>query len=135
MTEGSALCRSLFYGGDLMLDDLKLLLGISGTDQDNLLELLLRYTQNKVLADINQSVLPKAAEGLVVEITFDAYMLHRQATGADAGEITGSVNSVSDNGQSVSYREGAYNGVLKTLSDDFLKNYASRLETFRRPRW
>ncbi len=118
-----------------MLANLKLLLGITDTAHDGLLELLLAQVTAMVLSEINQPVLPTAAQGLVVEMTADAYRLNKQAAGEGAGEVTGSVSSVSDNGQSVSYRDAAYTEVLKKVAENILKNYTARLNAFRRPRW
>ncbi len=118
-----------------MLEDLKLLLGITDSAQDGLLNLLLRQTTTMVLSETNQPALPAAAEDLVMEMTADAYRLHKQAAGEGAGDVTGSVSSVSDNGQSVSYRDAAYSDVLKKVAAEMLKNYAARLNAFRRPRW
>jgi hypothetical protein len=118
-----------------VLEKLKLLLGINDSAQDGLLNLLLEQTTDMVLSETNQLALPAAAQGLVVEMTEDAYRLHKQAAGEGAGEVTGSVSSISDNGQSVSYRDVAYADVLKKVAADVLKNYARRLDAFRRPRW
>lgn len=118
-----------------MLAKLKLLLGITDSAQDALLGLLLELTTDMVLSETNQPTLPAAAQGLVVEMTADAYRLHKQAAGEGAGEVTGSVSSVSDNGQSVSYRDAAYSDVLKKVAESMLKNYTGRMNAFRRPRW
>ena len=118
-----------------MLGKLKLLAGITDNMQDALLQLLLDTVTNKVLADTNQPYLPAACETLVVEIAFDSYLIQQQGTNAEAGQITGSVSSVSDNGQSVGYRGSDYASIAKSVSDAFLKDYTARLAPFRKAGW
>ena len=89
-----------------MLADLKVLLGIGDDTQDALLQLLLDQTTALLVGELNRPTVPAGAQYLLLEMTADAYRLHRQAAGEGAGEVTGSVSSLSDNGQSVSYRDG-----------------------------
>ena len=120
-----------------MLSDLKMLLGISSTDttKDLLLGLILKITGTKVLNEIHQTVLPGALEVIVVEMASDAYRLNLQATGdGSVGAIAGTVSSVSDNGQSVGYRDSSYQTVLNTVMTT-LKNYAGQLARWRKPGW
>lgn len=114
-----------------MLANAKLLLGISGTGSDSLLELILSQTGQKVLNEINQPALPLALEGVVVEMAVDAYGLTKND---GAGSIAGSVSSVSDNGQSVSYREGINEKTLQSVAK-VLKDYKSQLDRFRKTGW
>ena len=118
-----------------MLSKLKIALDISDDTQDDLLTLLIERTLDKVLSNINKQNLPRKCVSLVVEMAEDAYKLLMAGRNESAGEITGSVSTVSDIGQSVSYRNSDYTAVLKTVSDNFLKNYDERLAPFRRPRW
>ncbi|MEG1756765.1 MAG: phage head-tail connector protein [Clostridia bacterium] len=118
-----------------MLDKLKLLAGITDNTQDNLLQLLLDIVTDKVLANTNQPYLPTACGTLAVEIAYDSYLIRQQGANAEAGQITGSVSSVSNNGQSVGYRAGDYASIAKSVSDAFLKDYAARLAPFRKAGW
>jgi len=114
-----------------MLADLKTLLGITDTAQDNLLNLLLRQVSKMVRSETNQDSVSPAMQSLIVEMAADAYWLRPQS----AGEIAGAVSSVSDNGQTVAYRESAYAQVLSEVSVKVLKSYGTRMDAFRRPRW
>lgn len=116
-----------------MLQSLKLLLGADDTE-DALLTLLLEQTTEKVLAETRQSLLPPGIQALVVEMAADAYHLVKMAKGTTAGEIAGSVSSLSDNGQSISYRDSAYNAILGAVSAT-LKDYGHRLERWRKVGW
>lgn len=118
-----------------MLVALKLAANVQDASQDALLQLLLDRTVDKVLEHTKQAYLPQRAQSLVVEMAEDAYELVRQARNENAGEIAGSVSSVSDNGQSVGYRGSEYAAVLKTVSEAFLKDYAERLAPFRKVGW
>lgn len=107
-----------------MLIDLRLMLGV--TDKDELLTLILNQTGQKVLNETNQPTMPTMLDGVVVEMAADAFRLSQSD-----GAITGSVSSVSDNGQSVSYRESS---VLASVSKT-VKDYKSQLDRFRRTGW
>lgn len=120
-----------------MLSDLKMLLGILAGDisKDDLLILIMKTTGTKVLNEIKQSVMPAALELIVVEMSSDAYRLNAQAiSGTATGEIAGTVSSVSDNGQSVSYRDSSYQVVLNAVMK-VLKDYGPQLDRWRKPGW
>lgn len=114
-----------------MLADVKVLLGITDSTKDTLLALTLNQTGQKVLNEINQNVMATALQGVVVEMTADAFNLTKND---GAGSIAGSVSSVSDNGQSVSYREGANEKMLQTVGK-VLKDYSAQLDRFRKTGW
>ena len=112
-------------------------LGIDETDtsQDALLELVLQTTVDKVLDCTRQPYLPRQLYGTVAEMAEDSYHLWRSAKSDDAGEITGTVSSVSDNGQSVSYRDSSYKAVLADVAEKTLKNYQAQIERWRKVGW
>lgn len=117
-----------------MLTDLKTLTGASD-DQSDALNLILRIAGTKVLTEIRQESLPVMLNSIVVEIAADSYRLLQQAQGEGfAGEIAGTVSSVSDNGQSVSYRDSSYQAVLGAVATA-QRNYVAQLDRFRKPGW
>ena len=117
-----------------MINDLMTLTGASVAETDAL-TLVLKITGTKVLNDINQEHMPKALELIVVEMAADAYRLNKQAQGAgDAGEIAGAVSSVTDGGQSVSFRDSSYQQVLASVST-VLRDYSPQLARFRKTGW
>lgn len=117
-----------------MVSDLKTMVG-AADDQTAALTLALEVTGTKVLNEINQDVMPVMLEPIVVEIAADAYRLQQQATGdGSSGEILGTVSSVSDNGQSVSYRDSSYQAVLSAVSSA-LRDYTAQLARYRKTGW
>ncbi|MDI9461859.1 MAG: hypothetical protein ACOX3P_03905 [Saccharofermentanales bacterium] len=117
-----------------MLDDLKTITGAPDTETDAL-TLVLKITGTKVLNDINQGYMPKALEPIVVEMAADAYRLNKQAQGAgNVGEVAGTVSSVSDGGQSISYRDSSYQQVLSSVATVF-RDYSPQLARFRKTGW
>ena len=120
---------------ETMLEMLKLRLGITDTSQDALLKLVLQTTVDKVLDRTRQPHLPKQLYGTVAEMAEDSYHLWHSAKSDDAGEIAGTVSSVSDNGQSVSYRDSSYKAVLADIAEKTLKNYEAQLERWRKVGW
>lgn len=115
-----------------MLTDIKLMLGEITAEKDALLKLILDQTGQKVLNETGQEHMPTALEGIVVEMAKDAYAISQGD--ADAGKIAGSVASVSDNGQSVSYRDSAYSKVLESVSQT-VKDYKAQLDRFSKTGW
>lgn len=117
-----------------MLIALETLTGASDKDSDALF-FVLKTIGAKVLNEIQQESMPIMLEPIVVEMAADAYRLNQQASGSgSAGEILGSVSSVSDNGQSVSYRDSSYQAVLTAVSAT-LRNYTAQLDRFRKTGW
>lgn len=119
-----------------MLALLKTLLGPGCPAGDALLKQLLQTTADKTLAFTRQPAVPRALQGVVAEMAADSYYLLLSAQGAGTGEVTGSVASITDHGQSVSYREGdGYGGILSTVAETTLKNYQGQLERWRKAGW
>jgi len=117
-----------------MINDLMTMTGASVAEADAL-TLVLKITGTKVLNDINQECMPKALEPIVVEMAADAYRLNKQAQGAgNVGEIAGTISSVTDGGQSVSYRDSSYQQVLASVAT-VLKDYSPQLARFRKTGW
>ena len=108
-------------------------LGLSG--EDALLTLTVETTLDKVLADIRQSNLPRELYNTTAEMIADAYRMAEAANGKDAGKIVGSISSVTDNGQSVSYRENPYAAAVAKACVTVLKDYDRMLSRFRKAGW
>lgn len=108
-------------------------LGISG--EDALLTLTMETTLDKVLSDIHQRNLPRAMHNTTAEMIADAYRMAKTANGVDAGKIVGSISSVTDNGQSVSYRESPYAAAVAKACETVLKDYDRMLSRYRKAGW
>jgi len=108
----------------------KVPLGITGTD--SILDFVVATTLDKVLIDIRQPFLPALLYNTVAEMCVDAYRIAKSAAGADAEKIVGSVSSVSDNGQSVSYRDSPYAAAIAKATETVLKDYDRQLSGSRR---
>lgn len=115
-----------------MLTQLITLTGAHGTSETDLCSILLDRTIDKVLAFLHCDEVPYRAGSLVVEIAADAYRSETLA-GTEAGVVTGSVQSISDNGQSVTYRDGSE--TLNRSEAAFSKDYTERLIPFRKAGW
>lgn len=105
-------------------------LGITGNDA--LLSWVVEGTLDKVLVDTRQPFLPILLYNTVTEMCVDAYRMAKSAAGDDVGKIVGSISSVSDNGQSVSYRESPYAAAIAQAAKSVLKDYDRQLDAYRR---
>lgn len=115
---------------DTDLADLKASLEITGTDKDALLNLLIKLTGTKALNNMNQTVMPDDFQPVLIEMTHDVYRLRE----AEKGEQVQTVSSVSDNGQSVSYKDSSFDKALQQVVS-VLKDYEGQLVRFRKARW
>ena len=115
-----------------MLTQLLTLTGAASGTETALCEIVLDRTIDKVLAFLHREEIPYRACSLVVEMAADAYRSEKLA-GTEAGVVTGSVQSISDNGQSVTYRDGSE--TLNRTEASFSKDYAERLIPFRKAGW
>lgn len=113
---------------DLM--DLKVLLGLSTTEEDALLQMLMKSVGTKALNDMNQATMPPDFQPVMIEMTSDLYRLKQ----AEKGEQAQTASSLSDNGQSVTYKDSAYDVSLKDVAK-VLKDYETQLTRFRRLGW
>lgn len=98
-------------------------------------EMILDTVIDKVCTDINQDNIPQRLYRVIAEMAYDARALYAISKGKGAGEVAGSISTISDNGQSVGYRESAYASVLGVVTESFLKNYDAQLAAYRKPRW
>ena len=114
-----------------ILDRVRLLLGIEDEAQNALLTLLIDLVTDKVLQDLGQEHLPKPLESMVADLAADAYRLRQAARGGEEGIVA----SLSDNGQSVTYRDGSYTAVLQATASQNLKNYEPVLARWRKVGW
>lgn len=115
-----------------MLERLLALTGVDTAEEESVLGFVLDATIDKALAFLRTDALPYRAGSLVVEMAADAFRIHKLERN-EAGAVTGSVQSISDNGQSVTYRDGSE--ALNAVNAAFLKNYADRLTDFRKAGW
>ena len=107
------------------LADLKISLGIAADDtsQDPLLNLLLVRAGTAALNEINAAYLPAGLQPLIVDLAADAYRLNK-------GEAVGSISSIEDNGQKVSYDQSVTKAVAASLKDR-----RSQFDQYRNPGW
>lgn len=115
-----------------MLEQLITLTGADPESESELAGIFLDRTIDKVLAFIRQDAVPYRACSVVVEMAADAYRSHK-LEGSGAGSVTGSIQSISDNGQAVTYRDGSE--TLNAVNAAFTKDYAERLIPFRKLGW
>lgn len=109
------------------LQKLKLVLGIQGSDEDDLLNYLLETTEQKILNYCNIKELPEELEDVLVDMTADVYRFRQR----DMGE--GRVSQINVGDTAISYSDsGNFNIMTGAGGADFLKNYKAQLNRFRR---
>lgn len=95
------------------LSSVKLILGISDDSKDEILEFYIDLMETKILNYCNISELPSALNYVLCEMVADIY---RENTRKDkAGNVVGAVSSISEDGRSVSFTNGAE---LNAAADD-----------------
>lgn len=70
------------------LEKLKLVLGIQGNEEDNLLSFLLESTEQKILNYCNLKELPAELEHVLVEMTANKYRNHSGAKSINIGDTS-----------------------------------------------
>lgn len=118
---------------DITLVEVKMLLGIDAEDtsKDDLIKVYIARAGTMLLNRTRQPFLPDDMLPILSELTVDAYTLSQQQT-SDAE--TGVIASVSDNGQTVSYRDSAADRVLVSLAQS-IKSYEAQIERWSVPGW
>lgn len=95
------------------LSNVKLLLGISDGNADEILQLYISITTNEILNYCNISELPSALNYTLCQMVADVYRdnLKNNATQS----VVGNISSISEDGRSVSFTNGSE---IKTAIDD-----------------
>ena len=95
------------------LATVKVLLGITDTSKDSILEVYVGLTKQSILNYCNRSDLPEELNFTLCQMTADTY---RDLTASNTrGEVAGNVGSISEDGRSVSFTNGAE---FKTAIED-----------------
>jgi hypothetical protein len=95
------------------LSNVKLLLGISDGESDEILQLYISITQNEILNYCNISELPSALNYTLCQMVVDAYRDGQKNNATQS--IVGNVSSISEDGRSVSFTNGSE---IKTAIQD-----------------
>ena len=96
------------------LSTVKVLLGITDTSKDMILEVYIAMTKQSILNYCNISELPEALNYTLCQICADTY--HDTTARASGGVIAGAVSSISEDGRTVSFSSGS--DALKTAIED-----------------
>jgi len=112
-----------------MLEDLKLLLGITDDSQDALLGFMLDYAANLVANYCGIRVIPVELDNVVAMIAAGAYSF-----GAGMGADGGEVKSLTEGDTTVSMTT-ALDRLNAMDKSSLLMNYQQQLNAFRRMRW
>lgn len=94
------------------LPNIKLLLGITDDNSDEILQLYISIMEREILNYCNLSELPPALNYTLCQMVADLYNDNRKNT---SGKIVGNVSSVSEDGRTVSFTSGTE---LKTAIED-----------------
>lgn len=99
----------------MLLNRVKVLLGISNNDNEELLREIIEITKSKILSYVNEAELPKELEFVLVELSIQRY----NRIGSEG------IASESIDGKSVSY-EADFEGYKHYLDDYISKNSISK---------
>jgi hypothetical protein len=87
------------------LSTLKILLGITDDTLNGILQVYLSMTENAILNYCNINLLPSALNYVLCEMTADVY--RENVSKNKVGAVVGSVSSVSEDGRTVAFNNGA----------------------------
>lgn len=96
------------------LATVKVLLGITDTSKDSILEVYVGLTKQSILNYCNRSDLPEALNYTLCQICADTY---RDTTAkANGAVVSGAVSSISEDGRTVSFSNSL--DLIKTAAED-----------------
>lgn len=96
------------------LATVKILLGITDTSKDSILEVYVGLTKQSILNYCNRSDLPEALNYTLCQICADTY---RDTTAKASGAVvSGAVSSISEDGRTVSFSNSL--DLIKTAAED-----------------
>lgn len=104
--------------GDEILKNVKMLLGIDGTEKDGILNFIIEDAVSAVLAHCRLEFLPEALTGIVAQMAAKGYRLN----GYGSEDVPTDIKSVSEGDRSISFEKRSGNGII----DD----YKARLAPF-----
>lgn len=96
----------------MLLNRIKVLLGITNNDNEELLREIIEITEAKILNYINSSELPKQLEFILVELSIKRF----NRIGSEG------FTSETVDGKTMSYEESEFEGYEKYLDDYICKN-------------
>nr|DAT72895.1 MAG TPA: Head Tail Connector Protein [Caudoviricetes sp.] len=106
-------------------EKLKKLLGITGTEHDEILEFIIGTTEETILNYCNIDVLPEGLTNTAYRMAMDLY---RYDYPGDTAPVA--VTSISEGDTSTSFANAS-----DFLQDGILKNYKRQLNRYRKLRW
>ena len=95
-----------------------------------LLELTISTAVDRVLLFLRAKTLDPRIENIIAQIVAKAYRVAR--ANKEAGETTRDVNSISDNGQSITYSDNPAQFMATSTDQELLDGFAELLSTYRR---
>lgn len=108
------------------LSTVKLLLGISDDNTDEVLQLYISMTTNEILNYCNISVLPSALNYTLCQMVADLYRDNQKKNANNT--VVGNVSSISEDGRSVSFTNGTE--LMTAINDKISKT--TELNRFRK---
>lgn len=110
-----------------MIDKMKLLLGISGAESDELLQYVLDATVDMVKGYCNIDEIPTPLEKVIVRMAVDMWRI--EGYGVTGGTGNMEVKQIKRGDVTTSFEAVGVN------SDDFIKAYTKQLNEYRKLRW
>lgn len=112
-----------------MLEKLKILLGIEDNSKDYVLQLTIDIVTDMVLNYCHIKEIPSGLENIVVSMCIDKYRAENYGQENSEGKVKG----ISEGDVSVSF--GSAFSISENPSMEFLKNYKSQLNIYRKVVW
>ena len=104
-----------------MLEDVKMLLGIKGTEKDNILKFIIDDCTYRALSYCKRKDMPEEMQSLIVAMAVRAYRVCGYGSETEPDTVT----SFKQGERSETYEDGA------VKRDDWINDFKGRLEPFR----
>lgn len=104
-----------------MLENVKMLLGIKGTEKDNVLNFVIEDCKSRALSYCKRKDMPEEMQSLIVAMAVRAYRVCGYGSETEPDTVT----SFKQGDRSETYEDGA------VKRDDWINDFKGRLEPFR----
>ncbi len=102
----------------------KILLGIKDNSKNELLSFIFESVEQKILNYCNREDFPKELEFILIEIVCDQY----KQSDTDGGKVA----SVKRGDTQITYQQSNFNALTGSGGADFIKNYKTQLNRYRK---
>lgn len=114
-----------------MLEEIKMLLGITDQSQDKCIEFVLSRVTNRIKKYCNLTTIPTQLKETVVQICVDTYKVSMLGSAKNEGEV----KNISKGDTSTSFRTPSEIANDYIKNPNFMNDYKAELNLFRKLRW